>query len=161
MTFTVGAPGNYSINFVNGILTVTQAPLQLTASSFSKQYGLTYSFTGAEYSISNGALYNGDTISSVALSSAGAANTATFVSPGPTYSIVAGPGVTFSVGAAGNYSINFVNGILTITRAPLTITATNRNKTFGATYAPDTTPTSVDFTITGTCITPTRLLRSR
>ena len=108
VTFSVGAAGNYNISFVNGVLTVTQAPLQLTANSFSKQYGLTYNFSGAEYSISNGALYNGDTISSVALSSAGAANTATVTAPGPTYTITAGPGVTFSVGAAGNYNIALV-----------------------------------------------------
>jgi len=83
----------------------------------------------------------------LALGSAGAAGTATFVAPGPTCTITAGPGVTFSVGAAGNYNISFVNGTLTITQAPLTITATNRSKVFGATYTPDTTPLSVDFTV--------------
>ena len=108
--------------------------MQLTANSFSKQYGLTYNFSGAEYSISNGALYNGDTISSVALSSAGAANTATVTAPGPTYTITAGPGVTFSVGSAGNYNIALVNGILTVTGAPLEITANSFSKQYGLTY---------------------------
>ena len=116
-------------------LTVNQAPLQITANSFSKQYGLTYNFTGTEYTISKGTLHNGDTISSVALSSTGAANTATVTAPGPTYSIVAGPAVTFSVGTAGNYNISFVNGTLTVTQAPLQLTANSFSKQSGLTYS--------------------------
>ena len=56
-------------------------------------------------------------------------------------------------GASGtglaNYTISYVNGSLTVNPAPLTITATNRSKTSGTTYTPDTTPPSVDFTTTG------------
>ena len=90
MTFSVGSAGNYNIALVNGILTVTGAPLEITANSFSKQYGLTYSFTGGgKHDISNDT-HKRRYVSSVALSSAGVADTATVAAPGPTYSIVAG-----------------------------------------------------------------------
>ena len=49
----------------------------------------------------------------------------------------------------GNYIIGYVNGNLHVNQATLTITATNRSKTYGVTYAPDTTPPSVDFTVSG------------
>ena len=66
----------------------------------------------------------------MALSSTGAANTATVTAPGPTYSIVAGPAVTFSVGTAGNYNISFVNGTLTVTQAPLQLAANSFSKQY-------------------------------
>jgi MBG domain (YGX type) len=72
--------------------------------------------------------------------------------PGET---VAGSPYTISAtlspaGVLGNYTITYNTANFTITPAGLTITATNRSKVFGATYTPDTTPPSVDFTISGT-----------
>jgi hypothetical protein len=48
-----------------------------------------------------------------------------------------------------NYSITNNGANFIINPATLTIAATNRSKVFGATYTPDTTPPSVDFTVTG------------
>jgi hypothetical protein len=48
-----------------------------------------------------------------------------------------------------NYIITNTGAEFTINKATLTITATNRSKVFGATYAPDTTPPSVDFNVSG------------
>jgi hypothetical protein len=39
----------------------------------------------------------------------------------------------------GNYTISYVDGQLTVNRKPLTITATNQAKTFGATFTPNGT----------------------
>ena len=48
-----------------------------------------------------------------------------------------------------NYSITNNGANFTINPATLTITATNRSKVFAATYAPDTTSPSVDFSVNG------------
>ena len=61
-------------------------------------------------------LKNSDTVNSVTLSSAGAAATATFVAPGPTYAItVRGASGT----GLGNYIISYTPGTLTITQADI------------------------------------------
>jgi hypothetical protein len=120
-TFT---PSNYSISYVNGVLTVTPAPLAITAQDVSKVYGQTPALTGFDAS----ALVNGETVSSVSLASAGQAATAG-VADGP-YAIVPSnaTGGTFT---ASNYSITYVNGVLTVTPAPLTITAQDVSKVYG------------------------------
>ena len=84
--------GNYIISYTPGTLTITQAALTVTANNVSKTYGSTYTFDTTTPSIdfSVSGLKNSDTVNSVALNSAGAAGTATFVAPGPTYAITVG-----------------------------------------------------------------------
>jgi len=104
---------NYILNFVGTNLTITVAPLVITANSTSKVYGQTLVFAGTEFTAAG--LTNGDTISSVILTSGGATNTATVGS----YDIVAtgatGSGLT-------NYTIGYSNGTLTVTQATPTNT---------------------------------------
>jgi hypothetical protein len=54
-----------------------------------------------------------------------------------------------------NYSITNTGANFTINPATLTITATNRSKIFNATYTPNTTPPSVDFSVSGLQFTDT------
>jgi hypothetical protein len=68
-TFTAS---NYSITYVNGALTVTPAPLAITAQDVSKVYGQTLVLSGFDAS----ALVNGETVGSVTLASVGQAATA-------------------------------------------------------------------------------------
>jgi hypothetical protein len=117
--------GNYSISYVNGSLTVNAKGLTITANSTSKTYGQTVTFAGTEFSSSG--LVNGDSVSSVTLSSAGAAATATVA--GSPYAIVASAAVGSGL---GNYSISYVNGTLTVTRAHLAVTANNASRVYGA-----------------------------
>jgi hypothetical protein len=126
-TFT---PGNYTINYVNGALTVTPAPLTVTANNNTKVYGQTFTPAGTAFTTS--ALQNGETVGSVTeVSPAGTPTTAAV--PGP-YAITpsAATGGTFT---PGNYTIAYVNGALTVTPAPLTVTANDSTKTFGQTPA--------------------------
>ena len=117
---------NYSITYSNGTLQVTPAALTITASNRSKAYGQTFAFAGTEFS--SVGLLNGDSVASVSLSSAGSAAGA--VVGGSPYSIVA----TNAVGSGlGNYTINYVNGQMTVTAAPLGVTANNTNRVYGAT----------------------------
>ncbi|HEX7376411.1 MAG TPA: MBG domain-containing protein, partial [Pirellulales bacterium] len=91
---------NYSITYVNGQLTVNAAPLTITANNISKTYGQTTTLAGTEFSASG--LVNGDTVTSVALASTGAAGTA-LVSASP-YPVV--PSAAQGAGL-GNYSITY------------------------------------------------------
>ena len=130
--------GNYAIAYLPGELTVTPAPLTITADDRGKTYGTVLSL-GTSAVSTRGLLLN-DSVDSVALASAGAAAPAT-VSGGP-YAITPS-------GAQGqgldNYAIAYVPGTLTVAPAPLTITADDRIKTYGTALALGTT----DFTASG------------
>src|SRR5262249_56162242 len=106
--------GNYTITYANGTLTVTPKALTVTANNASKIYGQTVTFAGTEFT-TNG-LVNGDTVSSVTLSSGGAAATATVA--GSPYPIV--PSAATGSGV-GNYNISYVNGTLTATPPAVTV----------------------------------------
>ena len=118
---TGGTASNYAITDVNGLLTVGKATLFATADNQSKTYGgieptLTYTVSGP--------LYYGDSagvVSGVGLNtSTGAAATAgTHV-------------ITAAGGTATNYNVVDVNGTLSVAQAPITVTAHDQSKTYGA-----------------------------
>jgi len=130
--------GNYTITYNNGALTITPVALSITASDASKSYGQTPTLSA----FTSSGLQNSETIGSVTLASAGTAATAG-VSGSP-YTITASnaTGGTFS---AGNYTITYSNGALTITPAALSITASDASKSYGQT----TTFTGTEFTSSG------------
>src|SRR2546428_4727197 len=101
-----------------------EAPLTVTASNRTKTYGQAVTFAGTEFTTSG--LVNGDTVTSATLTSSGAAATATVV--GSPYST--GTSAATSTGR-GSCSIVYVNGALTVNAATLTVTASNRTKTYG------------------------------
>jgi hypothetical protein len=122
-TISVGAAAssNYTINFINGTLTVNPALLTITVNSQSKVYGapvpnLTATFYG---------FVNGDTVSSLDTQPT-LATVASIGSPVGTYP------VTVSGASGTNYTMNFVGGTLTVTPAALTITADNQFAFLGA-----------------------------
>jgi hypothetical protein len=129
---------------VNGTLTVTRLALTITAQNRTKTYGDAGTFAGTEFSVSG--LIGADAVSSVTLSSAGAAAAATVVAPGPTYAIVP---TGASGSGLGNYTIGYVNGTLTILERVLTITASDRTKALGEVVTFDTTAPSLDFSVSG------------
>jgi surface protein len=95
---------NYEMKYVNGILTITD-DVTVTAKSYSRVYGdanPTFEFT------SEGATLGGTPIITCE---------ATATSPVGTYDIV------IAKGSISNSNVTYVNGTLTITKAPLTITA--------------------------------------
>jgi hypothetical protein len=140
--------GNYIIGYASGNLHVNQATLTITATNRMKTYGVTYTPdttpTSVDFNVSG--LFNSDSVTSIALNSSGYAASATLTAPGPDYPVT--PSAAVGIGL-GNYNIGYVNGNLHVSPATLTITALDRTKVFAATYAPDTTPPSVDFTVTG------------
>jgi fibro-slime domain-containing protein len=95
---------NYAIVFVNGAVTVTQAPLTITANAVTMAQGAAVPALTASYS----GFVNGDTVASLDVP-VSLTTTATASSPAGTYPIVA------SAAADANYAIAFVNGTLTVT----------------------------------------------
>jgi hypothetical protein len=116
--------GNYTIAYVNGTLTINAAPLTITANNQSKNYGQAVTFAGTEFTATG--LLNGDSASSVTLTSGGAAPTSGVA--GSPYAII--PSSALGSGLA-NYAISYVNGVMTVNPALLQITANNTNKTYG------------------------------
>ena len=116
---------NYNVSLTNGLLTINAGNLTLTASNQAKVYGQTLTFAGTEFGVSG--LVGGDSVSSASLSSAGALAGAGVA--GSPYSIV----ITNAVGVGlTNYTINYVNGQLTVTAAPLGVSANNTNRAYGS-----------------------------
>ncbi len=99
--------GNYTITYDTGTLAVNPKALSITANSISKVFGQTVTFAGTEFTTSG--LVNGDTVTNVTPSSAGAAATAP-VSNSP-YPIV--PSAAAGSGLS-NYTISYINGSLTV-----------------------------------------------
>ena len=116
---------NYSITYNNGALTVNPAGLSITANSTSKTYGQTVTFAGTEFTTAG--LVNSDSVTSVTLTSSGAAATATVA--GSPYNIV--PSAAVGTGLA-NYSISYNNGLLTVNRATLAGTVDSKSRLYGA-----------------------------
>jgi sugar lactone lactonase YvrE len=115
--------GDYSISYVAGALTITPAPLTITADDKAKVYGaplpaLTASYTG---------FVNGDSSAGLATQPAlsTTATAGSHVSGNP-YAITADGAID------ADYTISYVPGSLTVTPAPLTITADDQSKIYGA-----------------------------
>ena len=81
-------------------------------------------FAGTEFTLAG--LVNADTVSSVTLTSSGAAATASVA--GSPYAIV--PSAATGTGLA-NYSVSYVNGSLTLNPAPLLVTALDASRFYG------------------------------
>ena len=113
---------NYSVTYTNGTMTVSAKALAITAGDRSKTYGTAVTFAGTEFTTSG--LVNSDSVSSVTLSSAGAAANGT----AGTHSIV--PSAAVGSGLS-NYSITYISGTMTVNAKALTITASDRSKTYG------------------------------
>lgn len=117
---TLASP-SYGFSFTPGTLSVTAAPLTITADNVSRALdhanpALTASYSGFK---------NGDTSSVV--SGLQLSTTATIASPTGTYPI------TGSGASAANYSITYIPGTLTIgSLGLLTISANNLSRTYGA-----------------------------
>jgi len=116
-----GVALNYSFTYNSGLLTINKAPLTVTANNATKVYGnanpsLTLRYSG----------FKNNQTSSVLSTTPTAFTTATTTSNAGDYEIVADGGVAL------NYLLSYVNGKLTITKAPLVISAKNDSINKGA-----------------------------
>jgi filamentous hemagglutinin family protein len=113
----------YDISYSpSNALVIGKAGLTVTARDAGKTYGQTANLT----SYTTSALINGDAVSAVDLTSAGAASTATVGDYTITASNADGIGLS-------NYDITYVDGTLSVGKAGLTIAARDAGKTYGQT----------------------------
>ena len=123
-TYAIKASGavapNYSFSYTDGTLTVTKAPLKATVKDATRVYGGT-----ANYEFEYSGFVNGDTKAAVTTAPT-VTSTATKTSPVGEYT------TSLSGGSAANYEFTeYVGGKLTITKAPLWITAKNAERSYG------------------------------
>ena len=112
---------NYSISYQNGKLTITKAPITLIATNVSREYGepnpiMKYTANG---------LKGDETILSALNEDPIVSTTATESSNIGEYPIL------ISGGVSKNYSLSYRSGILTVTKAPLTVIAENAERQYG------------------------------
>lgn len=116
-----GTSTNYSLSYRSGILTVTKAPLIVIAENAERQYGE----SNPTFSRSYSGLKLDDTESSAFSSLPRLFCSATKTSNVGEYPIVV------SGGATRNYEIvSYENGVLNITKAPLTLVATDKSRLY-------------------------------
>jgi hypothetical protein len=111
---------NYALSFVNGTLTINATPLGITALDATRQYGTTnpvFDVTMQGFVNNESAAVLGGTL--LVASTAGPASAV------GTYEIVPS-GLTST-----NYALSFTNGTLTVSPAPLTVTAGSTNRIYG------------------------------
>ena len=144
VTCSGAVDSNYTISYAGGTLTVNKAVLKVTAASTTRTYGsanpaLTYSISG---------FVNTDT-SSVVSGAPSLHTTAVTCSSVGSYPITIGAGTL----SAANYSFSYVGGTLSVTPAPLTITATSKSKTYGTTLTLGTTSFTTRGLLAGATVT--------
>ncbi|HVX10740.1 MAG TPA: MBG domain-containing protein [Pirellulales bacterium] len=123
ITASGAVDADYTITYVAGSLTVTAAPLTITADDKRKVYGAALPALTASYS----GFVNGDSAASLTtLPSLSTTATATSHVSGSPYTITASGAVD------ADYTIRYVPGELTVTPATLTVTANNASRAYGA-----------------------------
>ena len=112
------------VTYVPGTLTVERAVLTVKAENDTKTYG--DEKTLEKYTVAG--LLNGDTVTSVALASDGAAAAAAYKAEGYPITASAAQGTGLA-----NYEITYADGTLSVRKRALEITARNMQKTYGET----------------------------
>jgi len=115
-----GNNNNYSFNYVNGTLTITKAPLTVTALPANRNYGQ----TNPTFSFYYSGFVNGDNSTMINVPPL-ATTTAT-----PSSNVGSYP-ITLTGGSDNNYYFNFVNGVLSVHPVQLYITANSTSKNYG------------------------------
>jgi hypothetical protein len=131
---------NYNASYVNGTLSVTQANITVVANNQSRTYGAANPVVG-NVTLTSGALYNGDTLSSADVSSIAIATT----NAGNVVALSSN-NQTLSAGLVSNYNVTYASGNLTIIQAPLGITA---NSTYNGVQAFNNLVNATSYTLTG------------
>jgi len=127
------AAANYTMVYTPFNGTVSKAPITITANTVTKTYGtvLTGGPANSNFTLSGGALQNGNTIVGVTVNYT-AGNTANAAVG--TYAAAVTPSLATGAGGfnASNYQITYNNGDVVINKSVLGVTADAKTKTFGA-----------------------------
>lgn len=125
--------GNYSIVYTPGDLTVTPAPLDLTAIGITKSYGAQLPGATATTNFTEVGLQNGDMIQQVTQTLGSAASSSAAAATYPSQVVQSDAiGTNFQI---SNYSVTYHSAAIIVLPTALTITATDQSKVFGATLS--------------------------
>jgi hypothetical protein len=113
---TLAASTNYALSYVGANLSVTAAPLTVTADAQSRLYGV----ANPVLSYVSSGLVNGDTLSGLL------ATSATATSNVGAYAITQG-----NLVASSNYALSYVGANLSVAAAALTVTANTQSRIYG------------------------------
>ena len=105
-------------HYVSGTLSITPKPITITAASDTKEYDGT-ALTNSNYTYTSSDLVTGETITSVTVT--GSQTQAGSSDNVPSAAVIMNYNFNFNVN--DNYNITYLNGTLTVTQKPLTITA--------------------------------------
>lgn len=117
---------NFKVTYVSGTLTVNAVPITITANNRSKVYGQALSLGTQAFTVTSGTLVEGDSITGVTLTSAGAAASA--LVGGSPYPIVPSKATGIDTGF---YAVTYMPGNLTVSAAPFTAKANDAVIFFG------------------------------
>ena len=124
ITASGAASSDYTISYVGGTLTVTPAPLTITANNASKMYGAVIPTLTVHYD----GFVNGDTTGSLTTPPV-----LTTTATASSNVLSGGYDIAVSGATDSDYSFSYVDGTLTVTPAPLTVNATGDSMTYGGT----------------------------
>jgi hypothetical protein len=105
---------NYTFSYQSGTLTIQKRNLQVTPDNVSRTYGS----ANPAFTLSYSGFVNGNTASNIVTKP-------TVITTATSYSNTGEYLISCSGGSANNYSFTYNTGTLTVTKAPLTITANN------------------------------------
>ncbi|MFT3743463.1 MAG: MBG domain-containing protein [Pyrinomonadaceae bacterium] len=141
---------NYNVKTYNpGTLTIGTFSLTISADSGSKYYGLVFTFASPGFTTTPASLPNGDTVTSVTLTSAGQPANAPVVLGG--YSIVPSSPVFSPAATATNYNVTYANGTLTVNQAQITRTGGSGQANYDTTAK---TPSPCSVTVQNGALVP-------
>ena len=119
---TLTFPAYYAVTYVGANLTIEKRPLTVTADAKTKTYG--DDDPALTYQVTSGSLKSGDSFTG-ALSRDPGENVGSYAITKGTLAIADG-------NDGNNYNLTYVGANLTIEKRPLTVTADNKTKVFGA-----------------------------
>ncbi|MBS99637.1 MAG: hypothetical protein CMI01_13290, partial [Oceanospirillaceae bacterium] len=125
--------GNYTLTYVDADLSVTPRAATITADAQSKVYGDTLALGTNAFTASN--LANGETVGSVTLTSLGGHDADTTSAVGTYTGDIQASNASGGTFDAGNYTLTYVDGDLSVTPRDLTIAADAQSKVYGDTLA--------------------------
>ena len=125
-TITAGGPatdGNYTVSYKSGTLTITPAPLTVTANDATRLYGA----ANPSFTLAYAGFVNGDT--PTLLTSLPTVGTTATTSSGAGVYAITPTGDSLSI----DYAVTYVPGKLTVTPTPLTWSVAAASATYGST----------------------------
>jgi hypothetical protein len=128
VTCSGGVSNKYAITYTGGWLSITRAPLTITAGDAQPTYG---DSPGPVITPSYSGFVNADDSSNLTAKPTCASNITPTTTVGPYLGITTCSGAT-----SPNYAISYLKGNITITKAPVTVTASGGTQVYGATSAP-------------------------